>query len=73
VLAARCVGIPRITRRFTVSAEIVTAALAAGGFAIVVAGGPSPNSVWIVGGASAAAMAIVARWREIAFSAAQND
>ncbi len=56
-----------ITRRLTVGAEIVAAAFVAGGLAFLIAGGPGPNTVWIVGGAAIAAIAIVVRWRELAF------
>ncbi len=57
----------RITRRLTVGVEIAAAVFVAGGIAFLIAGGPGPNTVWIVGGAAIAAIAIVVRWRELAF------
>jgi len=56
-----------ITRTLTVGAEIVAAAFVAGGLAFLIAGGPGPTAAWIVGGAAIAAIAIVMRWRELAF------
>lgn len=57
----------RIARRLTIAAEIAAAALVAGGLAFLIAGGPGPNTIWIVGGAAIAAIAIIVRWRELAF------
>jgi len=56
-----------MTRRLAIGAEIAAAAMVAGGLAFLIAGGPGPNTVWIVGGAAIAAIAIVVRWRELAF------
>lgn len=56
------------TRRLTVGMEMAAAALVAGGLAFLIAGGEGPHLVWIVGSACIAAMAIVARWRNVAVS-----
>ncbi len=51
--------------RLSVGVEITAGALVAGGVAFLIAGGPSPNVVWISAGAAIAAVAIVARWRSL--------
>ena len=56
-----------IARRLTVGAELAAAAIVAGGLAYQIAGEQGASIIWIVGGASIVAMAIVARWRQLAF------
>lgn len=56
-----------IARRMTVGAEIAAAAIVVGGLAFQIVGEHASNVVWIVVGASVTAMAIVARWRQLAF------
>ena len=55
------------TRKLTVCAELAAAAFVAGGLAFLIAGGPGPNIIWVVAGSAIAAMAMVARWRNLAF------
>jgi hypothetical protein len=54
-------------RRLTVGAEIAAAAIGGGGLAFQIVGEHASNVAWIVGGASIAAIAVVARWRQLAF------
>ena len=55
------------TRTIVLTAEVATAALAAGGTAFQVAMGSSVYAVWIGLATATTAAAIVAHWRQIAF------